>query len=107
MRPLLTALHRTAAGLRAVPTWLRGRARSLRFWAGMLVLVLVLLVLYYALADRYVPLTTDAYVQAFVVQVAPQVEGRVVRVAVHEADEVKTGDLLFALDPRPFEHKVA
>jgi len=111
MRPLLSCLRQTwsaaAAGLLWIPRRLRGLTGSLRFWALSLIVVLVVLVLYYALADRYAPLTTDAYVQAFVIQVAPQVEGRVVRVAVREADEVKTGDLLFELDPRPFEHKAA
>src|SRR5581483_951737 len=69
--------------------------------------LVVLLVAYYAASDRYTPLTTDAYVQAYVVQVAPQVAGQVVRVHVGEGDTVGKGTLLFELDPRPFEHKVA
>ena len=36
-------------------------------------IVIVLLIVYYAASDRITPLTTDAYVQAYVVQVAPQV----------------------------------
>ena len=69
--------------------------------------VLVLLVAYYALADRYTPFTTDTYMQSYVIQLAPQVGGQVVKVLVNEGDEVKSGALLFELDPRPFEHKVA
>jgi len=79
--------------------------RSLRFWIFMLLLLLVVIIVYYALAEQYTPITTDAYVQAYVVQVAPQVEGQVVRVAVCEGDHVKAGDLLFELDPRQFQHK--
>jgi len=52
-------------------------------------------------------LTTDAYVQAYVIQVAPEVPGRVVRVPVREGEQVKAGALLFELDARPFAHKVA
>src|SRR5262249_21740590 len=59
------------------------------------------------LADIYTPLTTDAYVQAYVVQVAPQVGEKVVRVHVREGDQVKAGTLLFELDPALFEQKVA
>lgn len=80
-------------------------ARSLRFWIFVFLVILALIIVYYALAEQYTPITTDAYVQAYVVQVAPQVEGRVVRVAVNEGDEVKAGDLLFELDPRLFQHK--
>src|SRR5262249_30230796 len=67
----------------------------------------VLLVAYYAAADRYTPFTTDAYVQAYVVQVAPQVGEKVVRVHVREGDRVKAGALLFELDSALFERKVA
>jgi multidrug resistance efflux pump len=75
-------------------------------WAALLLALLATLVAYYALANRYTPWTTDAYVQAFVVQVAPQVAGEVVEVPVTENQHVKKGALLFAIDPRPFRHKV-
>ena len=80
---------------------------SARFWVFCIVLVIALLVLYYVLENRYTPLTTDAYVQAFVIQVASQVEGQVVRVNVVENQHVSEGDLLFEIDPRPFEYRVA
>ncbi len=89
---------------------LRGLARlphSFRAWVVFILLVLVALAAYYVAADRYTPLTTDAYVQAYVVQVAPRVDGQVVRVHVKDNDRVRRGDLLFEIDPRPFEHKVA
>lgn len=86
---------------------LRRCARSFRFWVLLILGVLVLLIVYYALADRYTPLTSDAYVQAYVIQVAPQVAGQVVRVHVREGEKVQRGGPLFHLDPRPFEHKVA
>jgi len=80
---------------------------SFRFWLAVIVSCVVVLVAYYVLADRYTPFTVDAYAQAFVVQVAPQVGGQVQRVHVYEGDVVTKGQLLFALDPRPFEHRVA
>ena len=84
------------------------RARySFHFWLWLILSCILVLVVYYVLADRYTPFTADAYVQAYVVQVAPQVGGQVQRVHVSEGDSVKKGELLFELDPRPFEHKVA
>jgi multidrug resistance efflux pump len=80
--------------------------RSPLVWAVLLLAFLAALVTYYGLANRFTPATTDAYVQAFVVQVAPQVAGEVVEVGVKENQRVARGDLLFALDPRPFEHRV-
>ncbi|HKD02814.1 MAG TPA: HlyD family secretion protein [Terriglobales bacterium] len=70
-------------------------------------LVIAALVAYYVLSDRYTPFTTDAYVQAYVVQVAPRVEGEIVRVSVVEDQHVRKGDLLFEIDPRPFEYRAA
>lgn len=79
---------------------------SFRFWLAMFVLLILVLLVYFIGADRYTPLTTDAYVQAYVVQVAPQVGGQVTRIHVAEGNQVRQGQLLFELDSRPFQHKV-
>jgi multidrug resistance efflux pump len=78
----------------------------MRAWILFLLLLIGLLVAYYILSDRYTPFTTDAYVQAFVIQVAPHVEGQVVGVYLKDHQAVKKGDLLFEIDPRPFAYKV-
>ncbi len=80
---------------------------SFWFWLLLLLIFLVAVVVYYIIADRDTPLTTDAYVQAYVVRVAPQVSGRVVKVHVVEGSAIRKGDLLFELDHRPFASKVA
>jgi multidrug resistance efflux pump len=79
---------------------------SARAWVLFILLVIALLVTYYILSDLYTPFTTDAYVQAYVIQVAPRVEGQVVRVCVEENQTVKKGDLLFEIDPRPYQHQL-
>jgi multidrug resistance efflux pump len=101
-----TAARLPWATLRACGRGARRVLRSARFWIAFLFTVVVLLVAYYALMDKYTPFTTDAYVQAYVIQVAPQVEGEVVRVYVGENQPVARGELLFEIDRRPFEHKV-
>jgi multidrug resistance efflux pump len=80
---------------------------STRAWVLFVLSVIAALVVYYALANRHTPFTTDAYVQAYVIQVAARVEGQVVRVHVQENQAVTKGNLLFEIDPRPFEHRVA
>jgi multidrug resistance efflux pump len=89
--------------------WAGGRnlLLSARAWVLFILLVIVALIAYYVLSDRYTPFTTDAYVQAYVVQVAPRVEGQVVYVHVQENQAVKKGELLFEIDRRTFEHRVA
>src|ERR1700738_138856 len=73
---------------------------SARAWVLFVLLVIAALVAYYILSDRYTPFTTDAYVQAYVIQVAPRVEGQVVQVHVRENQAVKKGELLFEIDRR-------
>ena len=40
--------------------------------------------------------------RAFVVRIVPEVSGKVVEVAVHNDQIVRTGDLLYRIDPTPF-----
>jgi len=49
------------------------------------------------------PRTDDAYAYADTINVAPEVSGRIVELAVKDNQAVKRGDVLFRLDPRPFE----
>ncbi|WP_440221971.1 HlyD family secretion protein [Dokdonella sp. MW10] len=57
---------------------------------------------FYLHSGRYAS-TDNAYVQADLVTIAPQVGGRVVEVAVRENQAVKQGDLLFRIDPEPLQ----
>lgn len=53
------------------------------------------------------PRTEDAEVRANVAGVAPQVGGAIVRLHVADNQKVKRGDLLFEIDPRPYEAEAA
>jgi len=55
----------------------------------------------YLLGGRYLD-TENAYVQASTTQVAPDVGGRVTRIAVSENEPVDAGDLLLRIDPEPY-----
>jgi membrane fusion protein (multidrug efflux system) len=57
---------------------------------------------YHSWSQRY-PSTEDAYIGANVVRVAPRVSGRVTAIDVVNQQHVKKGDVLFAIDPVPFQ----
>jgi len=64
---------------------------------------LLLVFVYHLIADRFTPYTSQATVQTFLVQIAPEVSGPVVAVDVRDNQPVKAGQPLFRIDPRPFE----
>ncbi|AHZ67572.1 secretion protein HlyD [Pseudomonas mandelii JR-1] len=68
------------------------------------VLLLILLSLaWYLAADRFTPYTQQARVGAFVIPVASEVAGRVIRVNVRNNQDVQAGDVLFEVDPQPYQ----
>ena len=68
----------------------------------VLTLIVGSLVWYFA-ADRLTPYTSQARVQAFVVPVAAQVSGTVLKVHVKNNDKVKQGQALFDIDPSQYQ----
>src|SRR5882757_2577429 len=53
--------------------------------------------------DQY-PRTDDAYARADTIGVAPQVSGRIMDLKVQDNQMVRKGEVLFAIDPIPYEH---
>src|SRR5436309_8405609 len=53
------------------------------------------------------PQTDDATVRANFVGIAPQVSGHIVDLRIRDNQQVREGDLLFVVDPRPYEIAVA
>ncbi len=72
-------------------------------WIKWAIVCFVLVFGYFLLADIKMPLTPQAMATRVVTRMAPQVSGKVVEVAVANNQHVKQGDLLFALDPEPFQ----
>jgi membrane fusion protein (multidrug efflux system) len=90
----------------------RRRKRDLlrRYRRTLLLVVLPLVALiagltFYLSGGRYVT-TDDAYVGAQKVLITPEVSGKIDKVSVKEGQHVKTGDLLFEIDPAPFRFAV-
>jgi multidrug resistance efflux pump len=70
---------------------------------GAVVLLAVLLVLLKYWDYVVNPWTRDGQVQAIVIQIAPRVSGPIVDIPIKDNQFVKTGDVLFQIDPRTFK----
>ena len=82
-----------------------------RYRRVLLLVVLPLVALiagltFYLNGGRYVT-TDDAYVGAQKVLITPDVSGKIVSVAVKEGQQVSTGDVMFQIDPLPFQLALA
>ena len=74
-----------------------------RKWTLIILAVCGVLMIYYVVADRITPYTTQARVNALVVPVAAEVSGRVTEIAVQSNQFVEAGDLLFQIDRERYE----
>lgn len=74
-----------------------------RRWTLIILGLCVVLMVYYLVADRITPYTTQARVHAVVVPIAPEVSGTVTDVAVTSNQSVAAGDLLFQIDRAKYE----
>jgi len=58
------------------------------------------------LLNIFAPSALDVQVVKYVVQIIPRVNGRVIEVPVEPNRLVRRGDVLFRVDPRPFQYEV-
>jgi multidrug resistance efflux pump len=73
-----------------------------RLGAIIVLALIVASLAWYFVSDRLTPYTSQARVQSFVVPVAAEVSGIVLKVYVRNNDEVAAGQRLFDIDPDPY-----
>src|ERR1700733_6450713 len=83
----------------ASPSELVGRITSIAIIAAAVITGLLVI----AQTDKY-PRTDDAEIFANFIGIAPQVDGPILQLAVKDNAYVKQGNLLFEIDPRPYEY---
>ncbi|RKE36445.1 multidrug efflux system membrane fusion protein [Paraburkholderia sp. BL23I1N1] len=85
-----------------------GKVSKKKTWPAIALVLIAtaLLIFVIALLDRS-PRTDDAYAYADTTDVVPEVNGRIVALAVHDNQAVKQGDLLLQIDPRPYQDALA
>jgi membrane fusion protein, multidrug efflux system len=80
----------------------------LRYLVMLIVPMMLAVTGYYFWSHRgEFAVTDNAYVQQTKLSVAPETGGRIIEVFVKENDTVKAGDLLFRIDPQPYQLAIA
>ncbi len=85
-------------------------SRKSRLRLPLLLLAPILVIiggLYFYMSGGRFATTDNAYLESGMVQVTSNVNGRVIAIPVHENQVVHAGDVLFRLDPTPFQTAVA
>jgi multidrug resistance efflux pump len=80
---------------------MHGKLKYLLTVAIVLVAVIVVLLKYWDYITN--PWTRDGQVRAQVVQITPRVSAPIIKLPIKDNQFVKTGDLLFEIDPRTFQ----
>lgn len=75
-------------------------------WVQIAIAALTCCFIYFLTADLSMPLTPQAQLTRPVLKIAPRVAGQVSELAVGNNQHVQPGQLLFRLDPQPFELEV-
>src|SRR6478736_1010414 len=73
---------------------------------GVAILPVVALATMLLLLNIFAPTTSDVRVVKYVVPIVSQVKGRVIEVPVENNRPVKKGDVLFRIEPTPYEIEV-
>ena len=68
-------------------------------WVGAVLTEILML-------GQYTPYSKEAFVQSYVVQMAPEYGGRVKEVFITSNTPIKKGDPLFQMDPEPWQNRV-
>ncbi len=82
-----------------------GKPRQWSRMAAMLFVPLLVMLVggyFWMTSGRFVE-TDNAYVQQDKLSVSPEIGGRIIAVSVSENQQVKQGDLLFRIDPEPYQ----
>jgi len=78
-------------------------ADPVRRWTFILLTIAALLLVWYLVADRFAPYTSQARVHALVVPIAPEVSGTIISVDVTNNQKVTAGQVLFKIDPERYQ----
>src|ERR1700735_4420062 len=66
--------------------------------------VILLLITAFVMDAR--PRTDDAFLLADIANLAPEVSGRIISLNIHNNQDVHAGDVLFVIDPQPYQLKL-
>ena len=68
-----------------------------------LLITLATLFVYHVISDGITPYTSQSNIEVFLVQISPRVTGQVIEVGALDNERVSKGQVLYRIDPEPFE----
>ncbi len=74
-----------------------------KYWL-IAISILVVLTLAYFIFNHFYTYESDAYLEAYVINITPDVSGHIVNLYVKDLEKVKKGQILFEIDPRPYQY---
>lgn len=77
--------------------------QSFTRWVKIALIIFFVLFGYFVIADNYLPMTTEARIQRYVIPVSARVSGQVNEVSVLNNQQVEPGQLLFSLDDSDYQ----
>jgi multidrug resistance efflux pump len=69
----------------------------------IVLITLLVLFIYHVVSDRVTPYTSQSNIEVLLVQIAPRIAGPVIEVGAHDNQRVTRGQVLYRIDPEPFE----
>ena len=83
--------------------WVQPNLKA-KITVGVVGCILIICLLF--VCNYYQPYSTDLYIAQYTVPIVPRVTGRVIDVPVEPNKPLKEGDVLFRIDPEPFQLEV-
>lgn len=77
--------------------------KGTRIGAAIVAMVIGVSLVFYFVGDRLTPYSSQARIQAFVVPVAAEASGKIIKVHIKNNDEVQPGQPLLEVDPSQYE----
>jgi len=85
------------------PTPVAKKRNPMRTLVLVVLALLLAVFVYRVLSDRFTPYTSQARVETYLTQIASEVPGDVLAVGVQDNGAVTKGQLLFRIDPEPYQ----
>ncbi|MBK1790807.1 HlyD family secretion protein [Persicirhabdus sediminis] len=87
----------------AEPAAEKPKRDPIKFWTKITVVLVIVMFFAHILSDKYVPYTSNARVDAYIVPLSAQVSGNISKVYVNNNQLVKAGDKLIEIDAEKYQ----
>jgi multidrug resistance efflux pump len=76
---------------------------NIKYITRVVLIITSVFLIWYILSDRHTPYTDQAQIKGLITPITPKVSGYIKKINISLHSKIKTGDIIFQLDKRPFE----